>query len=82
MSNEIEHELDARHILCPMPVIKVQKLIASLDGKAVGEKVRVTCTDPGTLYDIPAWAKIHGHTLIEKKEVEHEYIIVIEIGDA
>ena len=81
MSNEIKHELDARHILCPMPVIKVQKLIASLDESAIGDKVRVTCTDPGTLYDIPAWAKIHGHKLIEKKEDDHEYIIIIEVGE-
>ena len=80
MRGEIQHYLDARRLLCPMPVIKVQKLIEELGQQAEGEKIEARCTDPGALYDIPAWAKIHGHKLIEKREEDHEFYVVIEIG--
>jgi len=73
------HNLDARHLLCPLPVIKVQKLIEELGSKADGHRLAVTCTDPGTLYDIPAWSKVHGHKVIDKREQDNEYHILIEI---
>ena len=46
------HYVDARHILCPMPVIRTQDAVAKL---APGEIVEVVCTDHGALNDIPAW---------------------------
>lgn len=80
MKGKICHYLDARRLLCPMPVIKVQQLIEDLGERAVGERLEARCTDPGVLYDIPAWAKIHGHKLIEKREEDHEFYVVIEVG--
>ena len=74
------HKLDARRLLCPMPVIRVQQLIEELGDTAQGHHVEARCTDPGVLYDIPAWAKIHGHKLIEKQEKDHEFYVIIEIG--
>jgi tRNA 2-thiouridine synthesizing protein A len=64
-----------------MPVIKVQKFIEELGSDAIGEKIEAICTDPGAMYDIPAWAKIHGHKLIETSEDEekYEYRVIIEI---
>jgi len=47
-----EYELDARRMLCPMPVIKTQNKVKEL---AVGDILSVICTDPGALSDIPAW---------------------------
>lgn len=73
------HPLDARHLLCPMPVIRVQQLIDKLGKNAIGDQIHSVCTDPGALYDIPAWAKIHGHKIIETKEDDYEYHIIIEI---
>ena len=73
------HTLDARRLLCPMPVIRVQQLIDKLGSEAIGERIEAICTDPGALYDIPAWAKIHGHRLIETKEDDCKYHIIIEI---
>ncbi|MBT4160736.1 MAG: sulfurtransferase TusA family protein [Gammaproteobacteria bacterium] len=59
-----EIELDARHLLCPLPVIRTQDKIASLES---GDTIIVTCTDPGTLNDIPAWCRIHGHEMLEHR---------------
>jgi tRNA 2-thiouridine synthesizing protein A len=73
------HKLDARRLLCPMPVIRVQQLITKLGDDAIGDEVEASCTDPGALYDIPAWAKIHGHKVIDTCESNDEYHIIIEV---
>ena len=75
--NEAVVELDARRLLCPMPVIKLQNCINPL---AAGARVEITYTDPGALSDIPAWCRINGHSIISTREQEYEYIIVVEKG--
>lgn len=79
MPEKTIHPLDARRLLCPMPVIRVQQLIEKLGEGAVGDHIEALCTDPGALYDIPAWAKVHGHTLVETREDDYECTIIIQI---
>lgn len=50
--------LDARRLLCPMPVIRTQERVKAL---APGDLLDVACTDPGALHDIPAWCRVNGH---------------------
>lgn len=80
MTDVVTHQLDARRLLCPLPVIRLQQLIDKLGRDAQGDRVEAVCTDPGVMYDIPSWAKIHGHKLIEKNEADYEYTIIIQIG--
>lgn len=70
-------QLDARRLLCPMPVIKTQNLVADLQE---GDEVEVICTDPGALSDIPAWARINGHTVIQTEQVDNEIRITVRVG--
>lgn len=70
-------ELDARRLLCPMPVIRLQDCI---NRQATAARVRITCSDPGTLNDIPAWCRINGHRIVESSEQDHEFIFVVEKG--
>jgi len=79
VSEKVIHQLDARRLLCPMPVIRVQQLIEKLGEAGVGDHIEATCTDPGALYDIPAWAKVHGHTLIKTNKDDYECTITIQI---
>jgi len=75
------HKLDARNILCPMPVIRTQNLVLTL---APGDTVDVSCTDPGALLDIPAWCRINGHEIIESRVQDpdtHEVLISIRVGN-
>lgn len=71
------HPVDARNLLCPMPVIRVQDAIAEL---APGETVVVSCTDPGALNDIPAWCRINGHRVVATTQAPQEITITIEVG--
>ncbi|ODN66018.1 MULTISPECIES: sulfurtransferase TusA family protein [Methylophaga] len=70
-------ELDARRLLCPLPVIKTQNKVAELSS---GDLLKVICTDPGALSDIPAWARIHGHQIVESVEEGDEITITVRVG--
>lgn len=72
-----EVEVDARNLLCPMPVIRTQNAVKNLEP---GNRVRVLCTDPGAMADIPAWCRINGHTLISAEEVDDLITIVVEVA--
>ncbi len=72
------HRLDARRLLCPMPVIRTQNKVAEL---APGDRLEVLCTDPGAKADIPAWCRINGHRVIEIRERGNEIVLLIEVGD-
>lgn len=71
------HSLDARNMLCPMPVIKTQNKVAELNP---GDTLEVTCTDPGALSDIPAWCRINGHSIIDMHEQGDEVIVIVQVG--
>jgi tRNA 2-thiouridine synthesizing protein A len=40
----------------------------------------VICTDPGALNDIPAWARINGHEIIETHDEGEEIKILVRVG--
>lgn len=70
--------VDARNLLCPLPVIRTQDAAETLQP---GDSIRVLCTDPGVLHDIPAWCRVHGHEVYEINERNEEIIIMIRVGD-
>ena len=70
-------ELDARRLLCPMPVIKLQDC---LNKQAMGTRVEITSTDPGAMNDIPTWCRINGHDLISSSDDGLEYVFLVEKG--
>lgn len=73
------HTLDARRLLCPMPVIRVQEKVAGL---APGDVLEVWCTDPGTRSDIPAWCRINGHQVLDISTRDDELILTLQVGKA
>jgi len=73
-----EYELDARRLLCPLPVIRTQDKVKQLQQ---GDVLSVTCTDPGVLQDIPAWCRINGHKVLQTQSGEYEYRITLEVGE-
>ena len=71
--------LDARRLLCPLPVIRTQERVKDL---APGDRLEVICTDPGALHDIPAWCRLNGHRVASASDPEaHELMITIIVGD-
>jgi tRNA 2-thiouridine synthesizing protein A len=72
-----DYELDARRLLCPMPVIRTQNRIAELQP---GDTLTVHATDPGALHDIPAWCRIHGHDVLRTTQDDGEIAVTVRVG--
>lgn len=70
-------QLNARRLLCPIPVIRTQDAINSM---AEGELLQVFATDPGVMHDIPAWCRIHGHEVVSAEKVDNEFHLCIKVG--
>lgn len=68
-------KVDARRLLCPMPVIRLQDCI---NQQTAGARVEITCTDPGVMNDIPAWCRINGHSIVSATERNDEFVLVVE----
>lgn len=71
------YRLDARRLLCPMPVIRVQEKVEAL---RLGDTLEVVATDPGALHDVPAWCRVHGHKVLATRREGTEVVIEIEVG--
>ena len=72
------YELDARHLLCPLPVIRTQDRMQTLQP---GDTLAVLCTDPGAEQDIPAWCRINGHQVLDIRHADEQLIITIQAGE-
>ena len=61
----MNNALDARGLLCPLPVLKARKRLMAL---AHGEVLQVTTDDPAAIIDIPHFCAEAGHELINQTE--------------
>lgn len=71
------HSLNARRLLCPLPVIRTQDKVKQLQ---TGNTLEVICTDPGVMQDIPAWCRINGHKVLSTHNEDGEYRIILQVG--
>jgi tRNA 2-thiouridine synthesizing protein A len=60
-------ELDARGLLCPLPVLKARKRLGAL---APGAVLRVLADDPAARIDFPHFCRESGHALIGEADLE------------
>lgn len=67
-------EIDARGLLCPLPVLKLAKRIKAL---APGDHVRLLADDPAAVVDVPHYAGEAGHTLIETQDAGAHQVYVL-----
>ncbi len=75
--SEVTQELDARGLLCPMPVIRTAKAVKAL---APGGVLKLIATDRGSIADIPAWAESTGNELLEWHEEGDAIVFLVRKG--
>ena len=66
--------LNTEGMLCPMPLLQVQKALQQLQ---VGDVLEVIASDPGTMYDIPVWCRQNEHEVIVAEEREGKFYFTI-----
>ncbi len=67
MNDEIKADkiLDLKDLPCPIPVVKISKGIKEVQ---IGQVVEAHTTDPGSLTDFPAWARITGNEILKTEK--------------
>ncbi len=56
-----DEDLDARGLLCPLPVLKARKRLAAMPAGAV---LRMRADDPAAVVDVPHFCNESGHELL------------------
>jgi len=70
----VDRELDARGLNCPLPILKAKKALAELPS---GDLLRVVATDPGSMRDFQAFARQTGNELVAQETRADEFIHVL-----
>jgi len=70
-------EIDARGLLCPLPVLKAQKRLRSMPPGAL---LRLLATDPASWVDVPHFCAGAGHVLVAADEADGLRTYLIRAG--
>ena len=73
MNNETTH-LDARGLLCPLPVLKARKRLKAI---AFGETLTMVADDPAAVIDVPHFCMEAGHELVSSDADGNDQTYVI-----
>ena len=66
MDAKIDATLDCKGLSCPMPMMKLAKMMKGMKSEEVLEMIG---TDPGTKSDLPRWCEKSGNTLLDESEL-------------
>lgn len=62
-----KHDLDARGLLCPLPVLKARKRLKAL---APGDELHLLADDPAAIVDVPHFCVESGNELLSQSDTE------------
>jgi|APFre7841882724_1041349.scaffolds.fasta_scaffold09764_2 tRNA 2-thiouridine synthesizing protein A len=72
---KVDMELDLRGLLCPLPMVRVSQNIKNIP---VGGIIKATATDPGSLADIPSWARTTGNEVLKTEKDGKDIIFFVK----
>lgn len=71
--------VEARGVLCPVPIIRLARAAATLPA---GSLLEVLTDDPAAEHDIPAWCRLRGHDLVAVADLEAAALPAQEVHGA
>ncbi len=74
----IDAEIDARDLLCPLPVLRARKRLLGMEA---GQVLRVWATDPAAVIDMPHFCAQSGHEYLGMHEDDGAAAHLIRCGD-
>ncbi len=72
-----DEELDARGLLCPLPILKAR---FKLDTMSSGQVLKVISTDAGSVRDMEAFARQTENELLDSTDDGGEYVFHLRKG--
>ncbi len=67
-------EIDARGLLCPLPVLKLRKRLSQL---SAGAQITMLADDPAAVIDVPHFCNESGHILVSITEADDHQIYLV-----
>ena len=67
-------ELDARHLSCPLPILRAKK---SLSTMASGQVLKITATDKGAPKDFQEFCRQTGNVLLSLTADDGEFVFFL-----
>jgi tRNA 2-thiouridine synthesizing protein A len=58
--------VEARGVLCPVPIIRLARAAAALPA---GTVLALLTDDPAAEHDVPAWCRLRGHALLSSEPI-------------
>jgi tRNA 2-thiouridine synthesizing protein A len=74
MDMQVDKEVDARGLNCPLPILRAKKALADMES---GQILKVLATDPGSQRDFAAFAKQTGNELVETSAQDKVFVFLM-----
>ena len=71
---QIDKEIDASGLNCPLPILRAKKALSEL---VSGQILKVVATDAGSVRDFQAFAKQTGNELVDQQTAGDTYIHIM-----
>ncbi|MGF6772633.1 TusA-related sulfurtransferase [Paraburkholderia sp. GAS199] len=75
MQIQVHKEVDARGLMCPLPILRAKKALADMES---GQILKVLATDPGSQRDFAAFSKQTGNELVESSVHEKVFTFLMK----
>ncbi|MCB2114855.1 MAG: sulfurtransferase TusA family protein [Rhodobacteraceae bacterium] len=72
-----DEEIDARGLLCPLPVLKARKRLLAME---TGRVLRLLATDPAAVVDVPHFCAEAGHRFLGEEDLGEGRAYLIRCG--
>ncbi len=69
--------MDARGLLCPLPVLRLAK---AFRGRPAGTVARLLATDPAAVEDVEVFCRERGHALLESRRDDDAFSFLVRKG--
>ncbi len=73
--HKTDKELDARGLVCPLPILRTKKSLAEMSS---GQTLKIVATDPGAVIDFQVFAEQTGNTLLSMTEAGEEFTFFLK----
>jgi tRNA 2-thiouridine synthesizing protein A len=67
-------DLDARHLACPLPILRVKKALSQMSS---GQVIRVAATDNGSPKDFEEFCRQTGNELLSSTANDGEFVFYL-----
>ena len=72
---EFDIELDARGLVCPLPILRTKQALATMTS---GQILKIVATDPGAVIDFQVFVVHTGNTLLSMSEDDEEFVFFLK----